>query len=128
MINIKNIPLSLKILSGVLVFWSVMTLLTIKFAYDIGYQLFGIVFNGFTGFAVAFVLVFLAPLVFVYSVWKKLPWGASFGLIYSGFFVINNLLALIFVKDTFGLPQIVVPMIANVIFFLVIYNNKNYFK
>jgi hypothetical protein len=124
----KNTPLSLKILSGILVFWSVMTLLTIKFAYDVGYPLFGIVFNEVSGFMVAFLLVFLAPLVFVYSVWKRNTWGGNFGLGYTSFFAFNNLLALIFVKEVFGLPQIIVPLVANLVFFGVIYWNKSYFK
>ena len=124
----QAIPLSLKILSGILMVWSLMTLITIQFAFEVGYPLLGVLFNGVVGFAIAFLLVFLAPLIFVYSLWKRYFWGANFGLIYTGFFAFNNLLALIFMKDVFGLSQIVVPMIANLIFFCVIYYNKNYFR
>ncbi len=123
----KPIPLSLKILTGVFIFWSVMTLFTIKFAYDVGYPLFGIIFDGILGFIIAFLLVFLAPLIFIYALWNRYSWGAKFALAYIGFFVINNIIALVLLQEQIGLPQILLPLIANIIFFIVIYKKRSYF-
>jgi hypothetical protein len=86
----KPIPLSLKILAGFFIFWSVMTLFTIKFAYDIGYPILGIMFDGIIGFIIAFLLVFLAPLIFVYALWNRYSWGAKYAMMYISFFIINN--------------------------------------
>ncbi len=124
----KPIPLSLKILAGVFIFWSVMTLFTIKIAYDIGYPLLGIMFNGVIGLIIAFLLVFLAPLIFVYALWNRFGWGLIFALSYIGFFIINNIIALILLQKQIGLIQILFPLIANIIFFIVIYRKRGYFK
>ena len=117
----KPIPLSLKILFIVFIFWSVMTLVTIKFAFDVGYPILGIMFDGVSGLIIAFLLVFLAPLIFVYALWNRYKWGPKFALIYIGFFIINNAVALALLQDKLGLPQILFPLIANVVFFIVIY-------
>ncbi len=124
----KPIPLSLKILFVVFVIWSAMTLFTIKFAYDIGYPILGIMFDGVTGFIIAFLLVFLAPLIFVYALWNRYRWGAKFALTYIGFFIINNIFALVLLQEQIGLFQILFPLIANVVFFVMIYKKRNYFK
>jgi len=124
----KPIPLSLKILAGFFVFWSVMTLLTIKFAFDVGYPLLGIMFDGISGLVIAFLLVFLAPLIFVYGLWNRYSWGAKFALTYIGFFIINNAFALVLLQEQLGLPQILLPLIANVVFFVVIYKKRGYFE
>ena len=124
----RPIPLSLKILAVVFIFWSVMTLLTIKFAFDIGYPILGIMFDGALGLVIAFLLVFLAPLIFVYALWNRYSWGANFALTYIGFFIINNAIALVLLQEQLGLPQILLPLIANVVFFVVIYLKRSYFK
>ena len=124
----KPIPLSLKILFIVFIFWSVMTLVTIKFAFDVGYPILGIMFDGVLGLIIAFLLVFLAPLIFVYALWNRYKWGLKFAMTYIGFFIINNAIALASLQEKLGLPQILLPLIANVIFFILIYRRRDYFK
>jgi hypothetical protein len=124
----KPIPLSLKILAAVFIFWSAMTLVTIKFAFNVGYPVFGIMFDGVLGLVIAFLLVFLAPLIFVYALWNRYSWGAKFALTYIGFFIVNNAVTLALLQEQFGLPQILFPLIANIIFFIVIYRTRSYFK
>jgi hypothetical protein len=105
-----------------------MTLATIKFAFDVGYPILGIMFDGILGLVIAFLLVFLAPLIFVYALWNRYGWGAKFALTYIGFFIINNTVALALLQEKLGLPQILLPLVANVIFFIVIYRKRGYFK
>ncbi len=124
----KPIPLSLKILFIVFIFWSVMTLVTIKFAFNVGYPILGIMFDGVLGLIIAFLLVFLAPLIFVYALWNRYKWGPKFAMTYIGFFIINNAVALASLQEKLGLPQILLPLIANVIFFILIYRRRDYFK
>ena len=124
----KPIPLSLKILAAVFIFWSAMTLIIIKFALNVGYPIFGIMFDGVLGLVIAFLLVFLAPLMFVYALWNRYRWGAKFALTYIGFFIINNIFALTLLQERIGLPQILFPLITNIIFFIIIYRKRSYFK
>ena len=124
----KPIPLSLKILSIVFLFWSVMTLVNIKFAFDIGYPIFGIIFDGALGVVIALLLNFLAPLIFVYALLNRYSWGPKYAMTYISFFIINNTVALALLQVQLGLPQILFPLIANVIFFIVIYKTRSYFK
>ena len=124
----KPIPLSLKILAAVFIFWSAMTLIIIKFALNVGYPIFGIMFDGVLGLVIAFLLVFLAPLIFVYALWNRYRWGAKFALTYIGFFIINNIFALTLLQERIGLPQILFPLITNIIFFIIIYRKRSYFK
>lgn len=124
----KPIPLSLKILAVVFIFWSVMTLITIRFAFDIGYPILGIMFDGVLGLVIAFLLVFLAPLIFVHALWNRYNWGAKFALTYIGFFIINNIFALALLREQIGLPQILFPLIANVVFFAAVYTKRSYFE
>ena len=124
----KPIPMSLKILFVVFVIWSVMTLVVIESAFDIGYPLFGIIFNGALGVVIALLLNFLAPLIFVYALWNRYSWGAKYAMTYIGFFIINNAVALALLQEQFGLPQILFPLITNIVFFVVIYKTRSYFK
>ncbi len=123
----KPIPKSLKILSCVFVFWAVMTLPNIKFALNVGYPLVGVIFNGALGVVIALLLNVLAPLIFVYALWNRYHWGLAFAMTYIAFFIVNNTIALIWLQKQIGLPEILFPLLANVVFLGVIYRTKKYF-
>jgi hypothetical protein len=88
---------------------------------------FGVFLSGKESMIIVLLLDCISPLVFIFSAWKKLKWGANFGMIYNGVFILNNVVALFLFRDVFG-NGIYFPLILSTIFFYIIYINRKYFS
>ena len=70
----------------------------------------------------------VAPITFLIALWNRKSWAATFALSYIAVFILNSTVALFTVREQLGLIQILIPTIANVIFFIVIYRTRSYLK
>ena len=124
----KPIPLSLKILFVVFILWSIGSILNLSNIYESGIPFLGVFVYGMVASFIAVLLDIVAPITFLFALWNRKSWAASFALSYIAFFIINSTVAFFTVRNQLGLPQILIPTIANVIFFVVIYQKRSYFK
>ncbi len=123
----KSLPLSLKILSIVLLLWAVMSVAVLVMMPEREIAFFGFMLTGTAEAIVVLLLDFISPLLFLYAMWKKLKWGAKFGMLYNGIFILNSIVALFTFREVFG-NAIYFPLIASTIFFYIIYRERNYFS
>jgi hypothetical protein len=115
----KPLPLPFKILSIVLLLWASMSIMVIITMPDREITFFGFLLSGITAKIIVLLLDFVSPLLFLYAMWKKLNWGANFGMLYNGIFILNSFIALFLFKDIFG-NAIYFPLVASIIFFIII--------
>ena len=124
--NWKPLPILLKILFVVLLLWVMMTIAVSFSMPDRQIAFYGMLLKGLPATIVVLLLDIIAPIVFLYAMWNKFKWGALFGMLYNGIFIINCLIALILFKEVFG-DGIYFPLIASIIFFSVIFKERRYF-
>ena len=124
----KPIPLSLKILFVVFVLWTIGSVLNISTRYESGLPFFGVFVYGISASLIVLLLDVVAPITFLFALWNRKSWAVSFALSYIVVFMLNTIVALFTVREQLGLPQILIPLIANVIFFIVIYRTRSYSK
>ena len=122
----KPIPLSLKILFVVFVLWSVGSVMNLPNLFENGLPLFGNFVYGITAALIALLLDIIGPMTFLFALWNRKSWAAKWAFSYIGIFILNNAVALFTVREELGLPQILVPTIASIIFLVVIYWQRNY--
>jgi len=123
----KPIPISLKILSVVLLLWTLMTIGVLIKMPDREIAFFGLLLKGTSASIIVLLLDVISPLLFLYALWNKLKWGAKFGLLYNGIFILNSIVALFTYFDVFG-NGIYFPLGASAVFFLVILSKRKYFS
>ena len=124
----KPIPLSLKIIFVVFILWSIGSILNLSNIYESGIPFLGVFVYGMVASFIAVLLDIVAPITFLFALWNRKSWAASFALSYIAFFIINGIVAFFTVRNQLGLPQILIPTITNIIFFVVIYQKRSYFK
>ena len=124
----KPIPLSLKIIFVVFILWSIGSILNLSNIYESGIPFLGVFVYGMVASFIAVLLDIVAPITFLFALWNRKSWAASFALSYIAFFIINGTVAFFTVRNQLGLPQILIPTITNIIFFVVIYQKRSYFK
>ena len=73
-------------------------------------------------------LDFVGPMTFLFALWNRKSWAPNWAFFYIGIFILNSVIAIFTVREQLGLVQILIPLIASVIFFIVIYWKRNYFK
>ncbi len=122
----KSLPLSLKILSIVLLLWAIMSINVLFMMPNREIAFFGFMLSGVAAKIVVLLLDFISPLVFLFASWKRLKWGAKFGMLYNGIFILNSVIAFFLFKDVFG-NAIYFPLVASIIFFYIIYKERNYY-
>jgi hypothetical protein len=122
----KPLPLPFKILSIVLLWWASMSIMVMITMPEREIAFFGFLLSGIAAKIIVLLLDFVSPLLFLYAMWKKLKWGANFGMLYNGIFILNSFIALFLFKDIFG-NAIYFPLVASIIFFMIIYKERNYF-
>ena len=83
---------------------------------------------GIVASLIALLLDIVAPMTFLFALWNRKSWAASFALSYITFFILNSAIAFFVVREQLGLKQILIPLVANVIFFIVIYWKRSFFK
>ena len=124
----KPIPLSLKIIFVVFVFWSIGSVLSISTRYKSGLPFLGVFVYGLVAGIIVMLLDIAAPITFLFALWNRKSWAAPFALFYISFFILNSIIAFFTFREQLGLMQIFIPTIANIIFFVVIYTSRSYFK
>ncbi len=124
----KPIPLSLKILFVVFILWSVGSVLNAPNLYTSGLPLFGLFVYGVTAILVALLLDIVGPMTFLYALWNRKSWATIWALSYISVFILNSIIAFFTVREQLGLMQILIPTIASVVFFIVIYKKRSYFE
>jgi len=122
----KPIPLSLKILFVVFVLWSVGSVMNLPNLFENGLPLFGNFVYGITAALIVLLLDIIGPMTFLFALWNRKSWAAKWAFSYIGIFILNSAVALFTVREELGLPQILVPTIASIIFLVVIYWQRNY--
>ena len=124
----KPIPLSLKILFVLFVLWAIGSVLAISTRYESGLPFLGAFVYGIVAGLIVLLLDIVAPITFLFALWNRKSWAASFALSYIAVFILNSAVAFFTVREQLGLMQILIPTIANIIFFIVIYRTRSYFK
>ncbi len=124
----KPIPLPLKILFIVFVLWLVGSVMNLPNLFENGLPLFGNFVYGITAALVVLLLDIIGPVTFLVALWHRKSWAAKWAFAYIGIFILNSTVALFTVREELGLPQLLVPTIASLIFLTVIYWKRNYFK
>ena len=124
----KPIPLPLKILSVVFVLWMVGAVMNLPNLIENGLPLFGNFVHGLAAAIVVLLLDIIGPIAFLYALWSRKSWAVKWAFTYIGIFILNNTVAFVTVRDVLGLPQILVPTAAGIIFLAVIFWQRSYFK
>ncbi len=124
----KPIPLSLKILFVVFVLWTIGSVFAISARYQLGLPFFGAYLYGIAASLIVLLLDIAAPITFLYALWNRRSWAVKFALSYIVVFILNSAVAFFTVREQLGSTQILIPLIANVIFFIVIYRARSYLK
>jgi len=123
----KPLPPALKILSVVMILWTVGSAMNLANLIENGLPLLGRFVHGLSAFLVVLLLDFIGPAVFLYALWNRKPWGPQWAFFYIGLFIINGLVALLTVRGELGLAQILVPNLVCVAFLAVIFWKRDYF-
>jgi len=123
----KSLPLSLKILSIVLFLWVIMSAAVLVMMPEREITFFGFLLTGSGAAIVVILLDIISPLLFIYTVFKKINWGANFGMLYNGIFILNSIIAFFTFREVFG-NALYFPLFASIIFFYIIYRERNYFS
>ena len=124
----KPIPLSLKILFVVFVLWSIGSLFALPTRYESGLPFLGVFVYGIVASLIVLLLDVVAPITFLFALWNRKSWAASFAFSYIAVFILNSIVALFTVREQLGLMPILIPLVANIVFFVVIYKKRSYFE
>lgn len=124
----KPIPLPLKILFVVFVFWLVGTAMNFSNLFENGMPLFGTFVYGIQAIILPLLLDIVGPITFLFALWARKSWAAYWAFVYNGIFIVNNAVAFFTVRDQLGLPQILAPTIVSIAFCAVIFWQRGYFK
>lgn len=123
----KPMPVLLKVLSVLLLLWVAMSVAVLVTMPEREIAFFGLILTGTAGAAVVIVLDVLSPLIFLYAAWKRLAWGAAFGMLYNGVFILNHIIALLLFRERFG-NGIWFPLVASLIFLGIIVRERRHFR
>ena len=123
----KPIPLALKILAVVFVLWSVGAVMNLPNLQENGLPLFGTFIYGMSATLVVLLLDIIGPITFLFALWSRKSWAPTWAFAYIGLFVLNSTVALFTVREEFGLPQILGPTVASLIFLAIIFWKRDYF-
>ena len=123
----RPLPLLLKVLFVMLVLWVAMSVMVLVTMPEREIAFLGLLLSGTAGALVVIVLDVLCPLAFLVAAWRRLGWGAAFGIFYNGVFILNNLIALLLFREKFG-NGIWFPLVASLIFVGIIVRERRYFR
>ena len=126
----KPIPLSLKILFAVYIFWTLGSILNAPNLYVSGVPLLGMFVYGISAILVALFFDIVGPMTFLYALWNRKSWAVVWAFTYIGIFIFNSIVALftVTVREQLGLVPMLIPTIVSIIFLIVIYTKRSYFK
>ena len=123
----KPIPLSLKIIFVIFILWSIGSVLGVSTRYELGLPFFGVFVYGIVAVLIVLILDIIAPITFLFALWNRKSWAARFALTYITIFILNSIVAIFTFREQLGLLQILIPLIANIFFFIVIHKKRSYF-
>jgi hypothetical protein len=124
----KPIPLSLKIVSVLYLFWIIMSAMRLGQIYEAGIPILGVMTTGFTPVIVAFLLDVAGPAIFLFGLWKRFGWAWGFTLAFMSLFVLNSAFAFVTLREDLGVPAILIPTAVILGFIVVVFTNKDYFQ
>lgn len=124
----KPIPPPLKVLFVVLILWLVGSVINLPNLIQHGLPLLGHFVYGNTAAAVVLLLDVIGPIVFLSALWNRKSWAPAWAYVYIGAFILNTTVALFTVRETLGLSQLLVPIIASVLFVATIFWKRSYFR
>lgn len=124
----KPIPLALKVLFVLFVLWMVGAVMNLPNLYENGMPVFGTFVYGINAAMMPLFLDFIGPGIFLFALWTRKPWAALWAFAYNGIFILNNTVAFFTLREALGLPQILVPTIASLVFVAVIFSKRRYFE
>lgn len=124
----KPVPLPLKALFVLFILWTVGAVMNLPNLYANGLPLFGTFVFGMTATLIVLLLDVVGPVIFLFALWTRKPWAPTWAFTYIGVFILNSVVALFTVRDKLGLPQILVPALASLVFLAVIFWKRNYFR
>jgi hypothetical protein len=124
----KPIPLPLKVIFIVFVLWMVGAVMNLPNLIENGMPIYGTFVYGTSAAIFPLLVDFIGPAIFLFALWNRRPWAALWAFAYNGIFILNNTVALFTVREDLGVPQILVPTIASVIFLAVIFWKRDYFE
>lgn len=122
----RALPILLKILAILLALWAAMSIAVLVTMPERQIPFFGVMLQAPASALVVALLDVLSPLAFLYALWRRLRWGATFGMAYNGVFILNGVFTLVLFRDVFG-NAAYPPLVASVLFFAIIYRQRNYF-
>ena len=123
----KPIPLALKILAVVFVLWSVGAVMNLPNLQENGLPLFGTFIYGMSATLVVLLLDIIGPITFLFALWSRKSWAPTWAFAYIGLFVLNSTVAFFTVREELGLPQILGPTVASLVFLAIIFWKRDYF-
>ncbi len=124
----KPIPLPLKIIFVVFIFWTAGSMMNLPNLFENGLPLFGVFVYGITAAFIVLLLDIIGPMIFLFALWNRKSWAEIWAFSYIGIFIFNGVVALFTVREELGLPQLLVPTIASIVFLVVICWQRNYFE
>jgi len=124
----KPIPLSLKVLFVFLVLWAIGTVFALPMRFESGIPFFGLWLSGIIAGIIVLLLDIVGPITFLFGLWKRKSWAPKVAIIYMSIFILNSVVALFTVREQLGLMPILMPAFITLIFLIVIYQSRSYFK
>ena len=145
----KPLPIQLKVLFILIIMGVFSTLFSTGSITQIGYPLLGFYIYGIWGLILLTIINGVGSIVLLYGLWNRLGWTWKYGAAYFAFFILNSLLSLISIPKRIELlsPQFsevaamttpamyagiaigtIFAVVLYVIFLIIIYKNKAYFK
>ena len=96
--------------------------------YENGMPVFGTFVYGMNAAILPLFLDFIGPGTFLFALWSRKRWAALWAFAYNGIFILNNTVAFFAVREELGVPQILGPTVASLVFVAVIFWKRNYFE
>ena len=82
---------------------------------------------GIVASLIVLLLDVVAPITFLFALWNRKTWAASLALSYIAVFILKSTVAFFAVREQLGLLPILIPLLVNVVFFIIIYRSRSYF-
>lgn len=112
----------------VFILWSIGAILNMPNQYKSGLPFFGIYVYGIVACLIVLFLDIIGPITFLFALWNRKPWAPLWAFFYIGLFILNSIVAFFTVREQLGPVQILVPTVVSLIFVIVIYTKRSYFK
>lgn len=124
----KPIPLPLKVGAILMALWMLGSAMNAANLMQNGLPFLGGFVFGTTALIIVLVLDFVGPLGFFYALWNRLAWGPKWAAVFTGFFILNSLIAVATLSGELGAGPIMVPIVVYAILLGIILWKRAYFQ